>query len=654
MRTLTSIQSATAINADFNLELTLSDQSSTYIYDKRTLVDLSSVSWEIPFNGGLGKTSSYQATISSSLGWIKDNISKINKANVRLNINVNSDEFQPHSGRVREVKRFGSDPNLFQITVFDAFLDSVPKFPPLSVADSYATPHPKVLDSDIGQTRYYGEQVRPFFHVPVDCSIGSLLSPLNVAIDSGSSVYYVEEEKGNLNIAEKTVYSMNKVYFQDSFSIENETINHATPFDFEIKDNFRGRIATVKDVVEDPGSVDLITEKANKGFSSDYSLYNTLPSVNSGNNLNLSVTFDSLIKEKIYDTTRIYTTYAWSGELGVTVGVDLFIWDDESVGTVGKTATYTSSYSYTLEIDCSTDTNNFLQRFIQSSGIKRIKHSLGQSSIGICASSYEFWVSLKSEFYNNYSIYSFAQNCSSIAVSKNPVGILDSVFDISSISYLQDQSSTAQTSLTNYNFNCVFSERENLDKIIQDFGEISATYMWLGDSGSMQYRVYQDSSQATVNKSITPDDILNFELLENPIGSSQFQAHKVRRVKVDYGFNFNSSTYESNQLANPNNNSLCSTMDSLGIDRDLIKKTKYILDSDTASYYTNNLVRNYCQIDNTVKLKLPARFFELELADIIKIEHPMIVGSESLYQIVKIDHDYKNGTVGLTGQELQN
>ena len=179
MRTLTSIQSDTSILTQIELEVTASDASTTFCFSHGDLVNMPTISWDIDFLGGLGKTSNYNITLSSSIDFFKDNFKKFVNAETRLNVITNSDQYQIHVGRVRDLVRNSKDPNLMNITVYDSFLQKNPKFPIETLVESYTTLHPEITRIDYGYPLYYGKHVRPFFHTAVDSDISELIGPFD-------------------------------------------------------------------------------------------------------------------------------------------------------------------------------------------------------------------------------------------------------------------------------------------------------------------------------------------------------------------------------------------------------------------------------------------------------------------------------------------
>lgn len=256
MRTLTSVQSADFINALVRVDITPTDQSTTYIFEHTDIVEISGLSWECPFTGGLGKSSNYNLTLSSSLGFIKGVIDNLPKAEVVLRVDLNQDTIQPHVGRVQSIVRNGADPNLLSMRIYDRLLDANPSFPLDAIVDSYSAVHPEVILADFGYPSYYGKHTRPFFHTPVDCSISLLLGPQNVSSHNHvNSVFYNSDiTQGFSYIPSSGINQathlplMNFLWEQQSVStneIHGSAIHqNSDNIPFEIRDHSFGRTRT--------------------------------------------------------------------------------------------------------------------------------------------------------------------------------------------------------------------------------------------------------------------------------------------------------------------------------------------------------------------------------------------------------------------------
>jgi hypothetical protein len=268
--------------------------------------------------------------------------------------------------------------------------------------------------------------------------------------------------------------------------------------------------------------------------------------------------------------------------------------------------------------------------------------------------SFQTAAQLKSEVYNNYSIFAQQVNCSDIAISENPFGILSHVFSEAELNFVTSQMSDAMVDTSSYNFQCYFGEREPVGTIVNDFGEISATYLWIGDSGYLNARTYQQSEDVIVNRTITTCDYItgSFKFHDNPLGTTVFDVQRAKRVKVNYDYSFATSKYNKVITADPSNNAACNSVDASGVKNEILKQTKYIKETLTSSLYSNNLIRKHTTDQTIIEMVLPARFFDLELADVVKVQNPLLINSESLFQITTVSPNYLNGQVYIKATEL--
>jgi hypothetical protein len=80
-----------------------------------------------------------------------------------------------------------------------------------------------------------------------------------------------------------------------------------------------------------------------------------------------------------------------------------------------------------------------------------------------------------------------------------------------------------------------------------------------------------------------------------------------------------------------------------------------VINSSTAYKIGNDaLTRFYTKDKQTVSMDLPARFYTLELYDYVKVQHPILIGSQSTFQITRLSHDYMKGKVKITADEVLN
>jgi len=658
MRTIASVNSSTSVLSEIQVEIIPANTNSSYFFNQKDIIDISGLSWEVSFGGGFGKPSNYDVTLSSSLGFIKSIIKDLPRSEVRLKVTLNDDFFYPHFGKVQSIQRDGSDPNKFSLKVYDRFLDKDPFFPLYPITNSYSNVHPKVSGADFGKPVYYGKHLRPIFHTPVDCSIKTLLSPSNVsALNSVSSVYFNDRltdglgikssvNSGSYSIDNSFVHLMETTWNSSSETVVSSADFQVTDFQFNsstyISDD---KVLSEKSIYDQTseGDVDYIRGNLIDGTYGirqiDTNSYNALAKISISKKINADIINVNRINYSIaaigFQTVtdqsfRIGYYSADSLSTPTIISIDASL-SNTLVGSQdmgGISSLLTSIFS----------ASNAYHYFIANGNIDVNSPALFNAYV-----SYD--VSLSSKDYSNYSIYSPMVNCGDVAVSENPFTILSDIYDQSSIDYISTQKDQSVTDSSSYFFNCIFAERRKITDISNEFCKITGQYLWVADSGMVNFRTYQESAFATVNATITTSDILSFQLKENPLGVSIYETEKAKNVKVDYGFNFLTQEYENLVQANPNNSIFCQSAEAGGIDNEVVKSSKYILDDGTANLYLNNLVRKLTQPEEFAEINLPARYFNLELTDVVKIQHPMLIGSESIYQIINIKPDYINGKV---------
>lgn len=644
MRNLTSIESANDVLLDIEFHVKASDASTTWIFDRNSIQRYPSPEWEIDFTGGLGKVSNYDITLASSIGFLTENFQNLNRAQAFLKVFVNSDNFTPHVGRVRGIDREANNPNIFQFTVYEDFLDGDPKIPVDSIQDSYETVHPEILNVDFGYPLYYGKHIRPFYFTPVDCEIKTLLGPRNVSSENhlGDAFYFIEPiEDVRLN------------YVGDWSQQSGSTNIMSTDLAFETFE-----ITTDRPRAIDTG--DLISGR------------NSQISLNRGLHGFLDTEANSF-------TAAVFWNHNFKKVVPMRKSTKIFIYSDVSTGIIVNGS---SLIPHTLDLKRGASTigglivvnSNTMSSSADMSSLDillsgdfefGIQIRAGDQSVPLLSPknatmqfSYSLYYQLESSAYKNYSVYNSQVNCSEIAISENPNRILADIIDQTSFDYVTSQNSNAQSQTESYNLQCFFGERIPLSDILQEFGEISATHYWIGDSGFINMRTYQESSIVadSIDFTLTTCDIIEDSLVikDNPIGFIYYQTEKASRIKVDYEFDFAQNQYLQSMIVDKNNNAFCDSAFNAGIQNEKTIRTKYIMESQTTSYYIDNLVRRLATDDNIIEGSLPARFMGMELCDVLRIQHPSLLNSESLYQVTKIKPDYETGQVNFTANEIIN
>ena len=101
MRSLTSIRSNSLINANIALHVTPVSSYETFTYSNTNIIDIDGLGWEVDFGGGIAKTSAYRVRLAAEYtDWVSK-LAVLPRAEVSLEVLVNSDKFYPHLGRVR-------------------------------------------------------------------------------------------------------------------------------------------------------------------------------------------------------------------------------------------------------------------------------------------------------------------------------------------------------------------------------------------------------------------------------------------------------------------------------------------------------------------------------------------------------------------------
>lgn len=654
MRTLTSIESSTLINASLEFKLASTDGGNVWTFGNEDISNITPVDWRIPFAGGLGKSSTFKITIQTSIQWITENLTQIPNGQTFLNVSVNSDNFQSHSGRVRTISRDANKLNSIELTIFDRFLDNNNRFPP-TLSDSYTELHPEVLNADIGKPYYYGKNLRPYYHVAVDCDIRTLIPPTNINSGNGptaaTSVYFQSDLGNGFDITNKSV----ALFQHYEWDYLGQTITGSGDFevgDFATDDirtwSYKGRsavslkLAETGYTVNSDGFIGVMSEGVLDG--------NITYSQEKPSNINMMY-LNSEVQTAFTEIDRIGSIYY----VGAITGASVTSASEYRFGQTSFTNFFgVVSVNTHMIVDSDTLWGGYLSK---SQGNYPLQLNLRNASV-TGALSYDstlmFSMHLKSESYKNYSIYTVHQNCSSSILSDNPLAIQSHIFSENTIGFNIEQSSESQLLVNNlgYSFSCYFDKRTPVFELADEIGIQTQTYMWAADSGVINFRTYQNCADVAINATITTSDIQDIKILDNPLGFSRFAAPKGSEYQIAYDYDFQQEKYKQVLYADKNNNGFCTSASNIGLTQRREFKSKYIMTSDVASIYMNKVVKIGTSNEEFVQVTLPARFFKLELADVVRVEHPAIIGSESVYQITQLNHDYKKGLVRFTAQEL--
>ena len=660
MRDITSATlNSTSIKPIINLEFALPDSSWTAVHCNEDILDMTPIAWQIPFGGGEGKPGNYDVTLSLSLDTIKANLSNYTKANARLKLILGDSTIQPHVGKVRGIKRTPGDPNQLKLTIVDRFFDDDPAIPREMMADSFSGLHLEEINA--AYPLYYGFSHRPFYHTAVDCDISTLLGPRSVSSENHvNSVWFNEGfTEGDL-ITENNVILMHvNGWIQEN---SGNTITGTTSGGpFRIEDNsgdtrlwdYGTLISTTSGSNNTVGNFyKNIANFTNTRFNSNIVKY--------GFNINANLKFKAI--KSLNGTIKAVTT-----SLGLVVG-DHFLNSSSGETSIriilGSTLMSggPTSWNFSFSIDTSitfpfcTEFSVKLFSDMAESGKRNsfdIHISGTKNNVISMQSIYNFGGQLDSVNYKKYSIFSPVINSSDLAISKNPVGILDDLFtNHSSYEFRQDQSSAAQLIINSFQFQCFFPIQEKLTDIADEFGKIAGFYTWIGDSGMINCRAYQESGTVAVDRTLTFQDYSNLDLNERPIETTLNNQSLASKINANYAFDFQLNRTVETKRAWPGNAALCNSLDALGITKTLNAKTKYITDPNVASLWIGNLVRFHAQGNEFVSIVGGANLFDIELTDVLNIQNAILVGSEGLYQVIKTKMNVLQGTMEVTTAKL--
>jgi hypothetical protein len=651
MRTLTSVQSSTNILTDLEFHLLAADQSTTWIFDRNDILNLSGLNWEVPFGGGFGNPSNYNITLNTSMGFISSQIDNIVKGETFLKVYVNSDNFTPHVGRVRSLDRRAENPNLLTLGIYDRFLDNNPLFPVEALVDSYNTLHPEVSNVDMGYPVYYGRHIRPFYMTPVDCSIQSLLGPRNISSENHvTSLWYYtgvtsllllsggwDQQSGSTNIA-----------------------SHDLPFEVADLNTLASTIFGFKDIIAVPDVTSFFYEGAIlekqgsyiKTHPYRYSAGTTVLNIRCEAKLNTiknsTKIFFSVVHSNITNADSLFSNTTFVAVTSSDTFENLNLLQITSDTAVGSASLVGSLDDFLVG-----DVDHKLQTNVSASSVSPVGKITSAASINV-------YVQLISEAYKNYSISGRQVNSATVAISENGIHILTDVYSQAGVNFVAAQASQSQFDTRSYDFQCYFDVRRSVKDITDEFGKITNTYVWMGDSGFANFKTYQEShvlqNSDLINFTITTSDILRNSLTikDDPLGISTYQTKKAKKVAFEYNYDFRTGKYDRIEVLDPSNNAFCESAEAAGIAGEFRSQTQCMVNTRSARVHAFSLVRQLTQSQNVIEVNLPARFFEAEISDVCKVQHPAIIGSESLYQITAITPDYIGGEVRCKLYEILN
>ncbi len=680
MRPFRNYTVATNIKPDVTFTVSATGIDSVYTYGRDNILGISDINWEMPFTGGLAKASGYTVKIGDELATIKERLPNLTGAAIQMQVIVNSNTFFPHVGRIRSYNRSANDPNQIELNVLDKFFDDDQKFPKTVLTDSWDTPHLEELLSGIPY--YFGAHHRPFYHTAVTCDLSVLLGPYNV-----SSGNHVNSTWFNSNMPSGIdVESMrNNILMDVRWQSEIESANNITQIETLTPSAF-----TIKDAGKYTGRFWRVGNNTIKGTSSSIVLFNIVGSraIVDNNELNYASgnpwqflqgifpdrylylynpSVNKTINETIEGVAHINYSFVHSNTVpraGSTTRLDVEVgfpnggW---AASRSGLGSTVMSVFLDTGSVVASPTDETALRNLFIDEGAGRLYMNVALSSDswpgdGWFASSLSITANLASNAYKLHSVFSPVVNSSDIAISENPLAIADTIVFSLGIPFVAAQSSVSQvTNAQSYFFNCFFKERISISDILDEFGRITQTNMWIGDSGALNYRTFLENGEETVNTSLDTSHVLDrsFVLKEAPFGSSIYEQDLASKIQVRYNYDFQTGFYNNKLVADKNNTAECESLDAVGVTGERTVETKYILQTDTASLYLGALVRKYANPNEFVIFKGGADLFQMEIGDVFHLQHPIIVGSAANYQIIKLSNNYDNGTTKITGARLK-
>ncbi len=194
MRSLPSITEASFIKPVVEFTF-ITKVGSAYVFTDADISQLGTIAQRVKLGGGLGKVSNYTIDLKLDLDVQKAILADIPQSDTRLKIQVNSDTFSPHHGKVLSYKRDSSNLNFIKLTITDRIFYDNPKFPVASITDSFSNVHPEEIDADAGEPFYYGdESKRDVYFTATDSTVVSYLGPKGVSSEyRGQPIYHNNE-----------------------------------------------------------------------------------------------------------------------------------------------------------------------------------------------------------------------------------------------------------------------------------------------------------------------------------------------------------------------------------------------------------------------------------------------------------------------------
>lgn len=681
------------------LNITASDQSTTWVFQHDDIIELPKINWKIDLGGGFGKTSAYKMSLSSSLAWIKENLANIVGAEASLQITLNnSDAYMPSVGRIKDIKRFANDPNRFDITVYDKFQDASPKLPLYSLTDSYDSVHPALLDNDWGFVHQWGvvNEDRPLFFTPVDCHLSQVYAPRGQSFYNNSMATYANTFTG----VDSDEYKVRLHYGTSS--------NEILQCRFRVASNGTAPSIGGNFSVEEG---DRIMDQ--RKLSSTYSRLTG----------GLQIAKDFELSEQVINNELLPIYYKPLSQSTVfTYGVELVEGNLSNVNyvnalnvTFGRTYTAGDS-TYNAQADCrlfGVNQNSISANFpsvssydsatinANSSDVTR-DISIGETkwNAGANFENEKFYFTLvgssavnqsvsasvqlnyvtgglKSEAFTEWSLWGSYNNTRLQSIysdatthdtnNENPLQwVYDRITDTACLTMdnVVHMNSNRAAMANRFSVNCYYGNNvanfiygprvdliDEIDMILKGM-KVSA---WVADSGSVKFadylrqpELYYIDSADLIRNYIDQNDMLSFSITDNPLGVTRYKNARSSEFTLDYNYSYTEKHYKNSQNASKNNNAFCDSAFAAGIDKLYSMQSKYIVDSETAANVLDSTVRLNTAALTYIDMELTSYWFCIEVADFLQIRHPMIVGSEDIFFVTDLTHDYQNGIVKLT------
>ena len=674
MRSLTSVTSSNNVLIDIEFRATLTDASTTWVFDVDDISMVSPINWEVPFMGGFGKVSDYTITLQTSEGFNQNDIANFIRAETALKITANSDSFTPHVGRIRSIQRGTSDRNKTTFRVFDRFFDDDPTFPPDLISDVYGSPPVYALQNNIAQTYYYGQHSRGIFLTPVSSDFETLYTPKNVS--SGNMVNSFEmrlEKRGD----QVSIYPLNLGYSATSatwvgnrleaFDVDGDDVESL----FSLNTPYSEPTPNI-DVLSGSNSFKLRSRSSQKRVyeysleptnaltagNDQYTYWETNFPIDLSDDFNLLNTASySVVVSMSQMTTPVASEYVRiSCSMGNDVGGtgtfgDKQVLDnpnsDSTVGTFDFTGMSSTQRKWISK-------KNASLRFTPSLYIRT--NSEGDYGGGRVTFEVDLTLSgdMNPELYNGYNIFTIPDAPSDVAISENPAYIAAHICSESGIGFKTDQFSAAQSAMGNINFQCFFDKSESTSEIFDDFGQQIGQYFWAGDSGFLSTKLYMDGT-TSVDLNLNLDEIVDntLSIKENILGSSTVESSKKRLFNLSYDYDYTKGIYNHQRVDSYNSNDPTSyyhIMNGSGVKGKKTLKSKYIISSETAYNVSRIQAAKYAHDDTMLNFDLSPRYLGLEIADKISITSDYIYGE---YQVVKLSTDYMTGISKVTATSVR-